>query len=84
VVEWVTEAGGCRGKDQALDGRACRPSPSWVEKICFDAGFETVRDISNALGNWTIGTFDWTPLNNGEWRRNGVNLRKMWVCEKAQ
>jgi SAM-dependent methyltransferase len=82
VVEWVTESGGWRGKDQALSGRACRPSASWVERSCQEAGFDTVRDISNPVGNWIIGVFDWEPLNNGEWRRNGMNLRKMWVCEK--
>jgi SAM-dependent methyltransferase len=83
VVDWVTEAGGWRGKDQAVGGRGCRPSPSWVEDTCRQAGFDTVRDISNPLGDWSSGTFGWEPHGHGEWRRDGVNLRKMWVCERS-
>jgi SAM-dependent methyltransferase len=82
AIQWVDEPGGWRGKDQALGGRGCRPSPSWVEGVCREAGFTSVRDISSPLGNWRIGSFDWTPEDTGEWRRNGVNLRKMWVCER--
>jgi hypothetical protein len=82
VVEWVSEAGGWRGKDQAVGGRGCRPSPSWVEGICHEAGFGVIRDISAPLGDWVSGTFDWESRDNGEWRRDGVNLRKMWVCER--
>ncbi len=83
VVLWVDEPGGWRGKDQALGQRGCRPSPSWVEGACRDAGFASVRDISSSLGNWRVGSFDWTPEDTGEWRRDGVNLRKMWVCERG-
>jgi SAM-dependent methyltransferase len=83
VVEWLTEPGGWRGTDQAVSLRASRPSPSWVEKICHEAGFDTVRDISASLANWTIGHFDWEQRNDGTWRRDGINFRKMWVCEKS-
>jgi len=83
VVDWVSESGGWRGKDQAVGGRGCRPSPSWVEATCREAGFDTVRDISSPLGDWSSGTFSWEPRDDGEWRRNGVNLRKMWVCERS-
>jgi SAM-dependent methyltransferase len=82
VVDWVTEAGGWRGQDQAVSGRGCRPSPSWVERVCREAGFPAVRDISSPMGDWSSGTFGWEPRNSGEWRRDGVNLRKMWVCER--
>jgi SAM-dependent methyltransferase len=82
MVHWLKEPQGWRGTDQALLGQACRPSPSWVEGICREAGFTSVRDISTSLGNWKIGSFDWTPKDNGEWKRDGVNLRKMWVCER--
>jgi SAM-dependent methyltransferase len=82
VIQWVSEAKGWRGKDQALRGRGCRPSPAWVERVCHAAGFNAVRDISNPIGNWVIGSFDWDSRNNGEWRRDGVNLRKMWVATK--
>jgi SAM-dependent methyltransferase len=83
VVDWVSESGGWRGKDQAVGGRGCRPSPSWVENTCREAGFDTVRDISSPLGDWSSGTYGWEPRDNGEWRRDGVNLRKMWVCERS-
>lgn len=82
TVEWVNEPGGWRGTDQAVSGRGCRPSPSWVERTCREAGFGIVRDISSPLGDWSSGTFGWEPRDNGEWRRDGVNLRKMWVCER--
>jgi hypothetical protein len=54
-----------------------------VEQTCRAAGFDTVCDVSSSLANWTIGSFDWEPRNDGTWRRNGVNFRKMWVCEKS-
>ncbi|HEV8529692.1 MAG TPA: methyltransferase domain-containing protein [Actinomycetes bacterium] len=84
VIEWVTEPGGWRGKDQALHARACRPSPAWVEKACRGAGFASIRDISSPIGNWVIGSFDWEPQDTGETRRGTANLRKMWVCEKER
>lgn len=80
VIKWVSESGGWLGQDQAVGRRGCRPSPSWVEQTCRDAGFADVRDISSPLANWAIGKFDWEPRSSGEWSRNGVNLRKMWVC----
>ena len=82
VIQWVGESGGWRGKDQALHRRGCRPSPAWVEGVCRGAGFGSVRDISSSVGNWVIGSFDWEPKDTGEVRRDGVNLRKMWVCEQ--
>jgi SAM-dependent methyltransferase len=83
VIRWVSEAGGWRGKDQALSGQGCRPSPAWVENMCRDSGFDSVRDISSPVGNWVVGAYDWEPRDTGEWRRDGVNLRKMWVCEQT-
>lgn len=82
VLYRVKEAGGWRGEDQALERVGCRPSPAWVEKACREAGFETVRDISSPVANWVIGRFDWTFADTGEWKRDGVNLRKMWVLER--
>lgn len=84
VCPRVREARGWRGRDQALDGVGCRPSPGWVERTCRAAGFVDVRDISNPLANWRIGKFDWEPRGTGEWRRGGVNLRRMWICERPR
>ena len=82
VLETVREGGGWRSQDQAVSRVGTRPSPSWVEEQCRGAGFDSVRDISNSLGNWSIGRFDWEARGTGEWRREGTNLRKMWVCER--
>jgi SAM-dependent methyltransferase len=83
VIHWISEAGGWRGTDQALGGQGCRPSPAWVEEMCRESGFDSVRDISSPVANWVIGAFDWEPRDTGEWKRDGVNLRKMWVCERS-
>ncbi|HUF09143.1 MAG TPA: hypothetical protein VMO47_07480, partial [Rhodothermales bacterium] len=67
-----------------LSGRGCRPSPAWVVQAVREAGFSNVRDISSSIGNWTIGAFDWEAKGTGDIKRDGVNLRKMWVCEKME
>jgi SAM-dependent methyltransferase len=83
VLSPVSEATGWLGPDQALSGIGSRPSPSWVETNSKAFGFEEVRDISSPIANWAVGAFDWEPRNSGESRRHGVNLRKMWVCERT-
>jgi len=82
MLATVRESGGWRRQDQAVSRVGTRPSPRWVEEQCRGAGFDSVRDISNSLGNWSIGSFDWEARGMGEWRREGTNLRKMWVCER--
>ncbi len=83
VVHRIVEPKGWRGQDQALSGFGCRPSPAWVEQMCRLAGFDSVRDISSPIANWGKGKFDWEPKNSGEWKRDSVNFRKMWTCEKS-
>ena len=82
-MEKVAEPRGRRGQDQALNTHGCRPSPAWVEHTCREAGFDVVRDISSPLGNWSIGVFDWAAADDGTFERNGLNHRRMWICEKA-
>ena len=82
VLQTVRESGGWRSQDQSVSRVGTRPSPRWVEEQCRDAGFDSVRDISSSLGDWSIGSFDWEARGLGEWRREGTNLRKMWVCER--
>jgi len=85
VLSFVPEkADGWRGQDQALNAVGCRPSVSWVEQTCRSVGFDVVRDISNPIGDWEIGTYDWEPLGSGENRRKGRNLRRMWIAERSQ
>lgn len=79
----VRESQGPLSGDQALAGTGCRPSPAWVESTCRDAGYGSVRDLSHAIGNWRTGRFDWRPRGDGAWRRDGVNLRKLWLAEKG-
>lgn len=84
VVKMVPEiAHGWRGQDQALNRLGCRPSVSWVEGVCRDAGFDRIRDVSTPIANWEIGTFDWEPQDRGRWRRGKQNLRRMWVMEQS-
>jgi SAM-dependent methyltransferase len=80
----IREARGWRGQDQALNELGCRPSPAWVEDQAGLAGFDRMRDISNGVANWSIGVLDWEARNDGAWKRDGMNLRKMWVFERAQ
>lgn len=84
VLDLVEERTGRYGRDQALHGTGCRPSCSWVENTCREAGFEEVRDISSGLANWSTGIFDWKSENDGATRRGGRNLRRMWVASKAR
>lgn len=76
-------ADGWRGQDQALNSIGCRPSVSWVEATCREAGFDAIRDISTPIADWEIGTFDWSPTGDGATRRGAKNFRRMWVMEKT-
>ena len=79
----VKEKTGWRGQDQALHAVGCRPSPTAIERACKNAGFDVIRDISSPIANWSQGRFDWEPRGNGEWRREDMNLRRMWICERS-
>jgi SAM-dependent methyltransferase len=79
----IGESRGPLSGDQALAGTGCRPSPAWVEATCRSAGYGSVRDLSHAIGNWRTGRFDWLPRGDGAWRRDGVNLRKLWLAERG-
>jgi SAM-dependent methyltransferase len=73
------------GPDQAWSGNGCRPSPAWLNRILSELGFE-VRDISTRDANWgglAPSVFDWAPLNDGQWLRDGAMLRKMLICTRS-
>jgi len=81
VCPLVTE----EGPDQAWSGRGCRPSPAWLSKHLEGLGYK-VRDISAAEANWggaVPSVFDWQPLNDGQWQRDGALLRKMFICTRG-
>jgi SAM-dependent methyltransferase len=70
------------GPDQAWSGQGCRPSPAWLNRVLYELGFG-VRDISTPEANWggaVPSIFDWAPLNDGQWQRDGALLRKMLLC----
>ena len=70
------------GPDQAWSSEGCRPSPAWLNRTLHDLGFD-VRDISTSEANWggpAPSVFDWAPIKDGEWERDGAMLRKMLIC----
>ncbi len=74
------------GPDQAISGFGCRPSLPWISMVMGHYGFD-VRDISSGAANWGGGApsvFDWTPLNDSAWMRDGAFLRKMLLCARKK
>jgi SAM-dependent methyltransferase len=72
------------GPDDAWSGIGCRPSPAWLNQSLANLGFQ-VQDISDSEANWAgraPSVFDWEPLNDGQWQRDGALLRKMLICRK--
>jgi SAM-dependent methyltransferase len=72
------------GPDQAVSGRGCRPSPAWIYQALGSMGF-VVRDISTAEANWygdSPSVFDWTPLNDDNFKRGDALIRKMFLCHR--
>jgi SAM-dependent methyltransferase len=72
------------GPDQAWSGQGCRPSPEWLHQFFNRLDFQ-VQDISTAEANWggpVPSVFDWSPLDDGRWQRDGALLRKMLICER--
>jgi SAM-dependent methyltransferase len=72
------------GPDQAWSGQGCRPSPAWLLHELSGLRYE-VLDISAAEANWggvVPSLFDWIPLNDGQWQRDGALLRKMHICAR--
>ena len=74
------------GPDQAWSGQGSRPSPAWLNGVLSALGFE-VQDISGSEANWggtAPSVFDWVPVNDGQWQRNGCMLRKMLICTRVK
>jgi len=75
------------GFDQSFRNRGCCPTPLWIEAKLKKAGYQHVRDISTNAANWggeTPSIYDWLPQNNGNFRRNNSNLRRMWIAYVKQ
>lgn len=85
-VMWVEESG---YYDQSVDGRGCRPSPSWIESHLSSQGYDFVADISSRRANWTsdiaCAIYDWDCSDSGRYKlEDGSMLRKMWVATKTR
>jgi hypothetical protein len=62
--------------DAASSGRGSRPSPVWI--IAHLPHYK-LEEISTATANWSTSVFDWTPRNDGHWKRGEKDIRKMWI-----
>lgn len=66
------------GSDQAFNFLGIRPSPSYVERILKQNGFE-YKMITDSILNANFHTYDWEIKNTNTWRHG---LRRFWVCWK--
>jgi hypothetical protein len=66
------------GYDQAYDLIGIRPSPSYVEKILKQNGFEYKLIVDDDL-NSDIHCYNWEIKNTKTWK-NG--MRRFWICWK--
>jgi SAM-dependent methyltransferase len=72
----------------SFNGKACRPSPTWIKDNLKEVGFKEVWDISSAVGNrapqkgYPGLLYDWKYERTCGWRRNEYTLRKMFIASK--
>jgi hypothetical protein len=66
------------GYDQAFNHKGIRPSPSYIEKILKQNGFE-FKLIKDAILNSGFHAYDWEITNSKTWRHG---LRRFWICWK--
>jgi SAM-dependent methyltransferase len=61
----------------------CAPSPGWIEEQCerFDVD---VHDLSHALDDAPDGSYAWTAADSGNHTRNGVPLRRLYLCRRRR
>lgn len=76
MVEYVREP---LSRDQALWGVGCRPSVPWVFQTLERMSF--VVEVPDPQPNH--GDFAWSPLNDGQWKRNGSHLRRVFVAKRG-
>jgi SAM-dependent methyltransferase len=66
------------GPDQAFNFVGIRPSPSYVERILKQNGFQYKMIIDSIL-NANIHRYDWEIHNTNTWHHG---LRRFWICWK--
>lgn len=66
------------GYDQAFNNRGIRPSPSYVEKVLDENGFQ-FKMIKDPILNSGFHSYDWDIKNSHTW---ASGLRRFWICWK--
>lgn len=74
----LIEAHGGAHTDQAIDGRACRPTPYWIETQLGLAGFGLQHRVRPE--NCAVHRYDWVARHEGA---AGPGLRAMWLCWRS-
>jgi len=72
--------------DYSLTGGACRPSPGWIVQALYDIGYNSITAIGvtniAATPEWPGALWDWDYEHTCGWRRNGHQLRKLYIATK--
>ena len=66
------------GYDQAFNGLGIRPSPSYVEKVLEQNGFQ-FKLVKDPILNSGYHTYDWDIKNTNTW---ACGVRRFWICWK--
>lgn len=66
------------GSDQAFNSVGIRPSPSYVERILTQNGFQ-YKLIVDPILNSDFHIYDWNVKNTNTWHHG---LRRFWICWK--
>lgn len=66
------------GYDQAFNNTGIRPSPSYIESLLDNNGFQ-FKMIKDPILNSGFHSYDWDVNNSETWR---PGLRRFWICWK--
>ena len=66
--------------NQAVDGLACRPTPSWIALALERSGMGMVYATTSEPAHRDFGA---AALDDLEWQRDGANLRRIFVASRA-
>lgn len=66
--------------EEALNGRGCRPSPFYIERVAAEHGFDVERHFGPGL-NSAHYVYDWEHSDSGE--LGGFELRRFWRLQKG-
>jgi hypothetical protein len=66
------------GYDQAFNKIGIRPSPTYVEKLLINNGFN-IKIINDPILNADFHKYDWKITNTQEYRHG---MRRFWICWK--